>query len=177
MDGRRLGSLVGAVGGLAFVLLSAGELPAAWLWRVLGVVAALAVVACVALLPSDPPPPPDRRGVRLYGWSVVLMVLAIFAGARVLDASGHAGLVRAWVVVAVGLHFLPFARAFSQPLFTRLGVVLAVVGVLGLALSPAYDDAPGAAAVAAGFVLLAAGAAGMLAGRSSGAAGPVSGSR
>lgn len=154
MDGRRLGSLVGATGGLAFVLLNAGDLTAAWLLRLLGVVLAVAVVACVVLLPAEPPPPVDRRGIRLYGASVTLMVLAILVGARVLDASGHASWARAWVVLVVGLHFLPFARAFAQPLFTWLGAVLAALGVLGLALAPTVDAAPAAVAVGAGYALL-----------------------
>ena len=44
------------------------------------------------------------------------------------------------IVLAVGLHFLPFARAFDTPMFTRLGVVMTVPGGTGLLLGLAWTQ-------------------------------------
>lgn len=159
---ERVGSLIGAVGGLLFVLVNAGGLTGgvAWAARVLGVAAFVAVVILVVLrrggtVAEDPP---SRRQIRTYGISVTVMVLAIIAGARVLDASGRAELVVVWVVLCVGAHFLPFARAFAVPVFARLGLVLIGLAVVGgvVALTTASAVAPAATAVLAGLALLAA---------------------
>ncbi|MDN6178465.1 MAG: hypothetical protein L0J08_07975, partial [Micrococcaceae bacterium] len=59
------------------------------------------------------------------------------------------------VALAVGAHFLPYARAFAAPIFLWLGSVMVALGIAGLALglTSTVVAAP-AAAVAAGFVLL-----------------------
>lgn len=158
MDGRRLGSIVGATGGLGFVLGSAGGLPATVLWQLLAVVLGVAVLVGVWRSTAPAPPPPSRAGLRLYGICVVAMLVAIPLGARLLTLADLEHLVRVWVVLVVGLHFLPFVRVFGTPLFTALGVALVGVAVLGLALSAAAGGDsttwPAATAVAAGFVLL-----------------------
>lgn len=60
------------------------------------------------------------------------------------------------MVLAVGLHFLPFARTFAQPLFTVLGWTLVALAMLGavLALALGNSDLAPITAVAAGLVLL-----------------------
>lgn len=59
------------------------------------------------------------------------------------------------IVLAVGLHFLPFARAFDTPMFTRLGVVMTVLGGTGLLLGLAWTaTAAAVAAVVTGLVML-----------------------
>lgn len=158
MDGRRLGSIVGATGGLGFVLGSAGGVPATLLWQLLAAALGVAVLVAVWRTTAPAPPPPSREGLRLYGICVVAMLVAVPLGARLLTVADLEHLVRVWVVLVVGLHFLPFARAFGTPLFTRLGVALVGVALVGAALatvSGADDDTwPAATAVAAGFVLL-----------------------
>ncbi|MXG88879.1 hypothetical protein [Nocardioides flavescens] len=154
MDGRRLGSLIGCAGGLAFVLVSAGGVPGAWWWRALGLVLAGAVLVAIVVSRAPAPPPPDRRALRIYGACVLAMVLAILVGARVLNALGETDLVRLWVVLVVGIHFVPFASAFRQPLFTRLGATMAAIAVAAGAISPWVSWAPYAGAVGGGLALL-----------------------
>ena len=59
------------------------------------------------------------------------------------------------MVLAVGLHFLPFAKAFHAPVFGALGGGLAVVELAGAALG-LFLGAPwgAAAAVLAGALML-----------------------
>lgn len=154
MDGRRLGSLIGAVGGLAFVLASAGGVPGGWWWRALGIALAVGVLVAVFVSRAPAPPPPDRRAVRIYGTCVLAMVVAILVGARVLNAVGEPDLVRLWVVLVVGLHFVPFASAFGQPLFARLGATMVVVAAVAGVASPWVGWAPQGGAVAGGLALL-----------------------
>ncbi len=70
-------------------------------------------------------------------------------GHALLVALDRVELQPAVVVLAVGLHFVPFAAAFDAPVFARLGWTLAGLGVMGLVLGVAA----GAAAVAAAAVL------------------------
>lgn len=161
MRSERIGSLIGAVGGLTFVLVNATALPAgaAWVARVLGVLAFLAVLALVVVRNrpgAGIDSPPSRRQIRVYGTSVTAMVLAILLGARLLALLGRTDLVVLWVVLAVGAHFVPFARAFELPFFARLGWLLVGLAVLGavLTLLTRLAPVPGATAVLAGLVLL-----------------------
>ncbi|MFY0407451.1 DUF6609 family protein [Solicola sp. PLA-1-18] len=99
---------------------------------------------------------PGARAVRTYGWSVIAMVVAIVVGARLLAVADQTRLVPVWVVATVGLHFVPFARAFGQPLFLRLAAALVLVAVVGaLAELAGVPDAVPWVAVVAGAVLLA----------------------
>ena len=159
--GQRLGSFIGAIAGLLFVLLNAGPLgsPASVVLRVVGVAAfVLAVWYAVVRTRSWPPDPHlDTAAVRTYWICVIAETLAIPLGVlvlvRVLD---QPDLTPAWVVFVVGAHFLPFARAFGVELFTLLAWALIAVAVIG-ALVTALGAPLGAAAagVLAGFLLLA----------------------
>ncbi|MDN4174820.1 hypothetical protein QWY28_17795 [Nocardioides sp. SOB77] len=160
MRRRTAGSLVGAVGGVVFVLVNAGGLPGA---GALHAAAAVLLVATVAagLRSTGDVPPPSRAAVRTYGWCVGLMVLAIVLGARLLALVDRPDLTLPWVVGVVGVHFWPFARAFAAPLFTGLAGALVVVALAGAAaVSADLAHAAPATGVAAGFVLLAAALAG-----------------
>ncbi|MDO9379660.1 MAG: hypothetical protein Q7T56_12500 [Nocardioidaceae bacterium] len=155
MDGRRIGALVGAAGGLAFVVANAGPLDAAGWVRAAGVIGFVVVVWVVARRRLGGGTVPDARAVRAYGWSVIAMVVAIVVGARLLALADETRLVPLWVVAAVGLHFVPFARAFGQPMFLRLAAALVSVAVAGtLAELAGVPDAVPWSAVLAGVVLL-----------------------
>ncbi|SDY47800.1 hypothetical protein SAMN05421504_105674 [Amycolatopsis xylanica] len=114
---------------------------------VLGIVVVVALVAWIVAL--------GRRGADLpagggrgdspfgkqYGISVLLMVVGIFAGARVL--SGVFDLpqaVPAWVLLLVGLHFLPFSRLFGTRRFLVLAILLCVVAVAAAVLGAAGQE-------------------------------------
>ncbi len=157
---ERIGSLIGAVGGLAFVLVNAQPLPDPWAWLLpgAGVLLFLAVLALVVVRPARPgaEQPPSRRQVRGYGLSVTAMVVAIVVGARLLALAGLGELTVLWVVLAVGAHFVPFARLFDRPFFAVLGWSLVALAGLGAAGVLLLRDAAlaGGVAVLAGFVLL-----------------------
>lgn len=164
MRGEKIGSSIGVLAGVAFVLLNAGTLggPLQWSLRISALVVAAMVLYSVARAPSVQSAPPSRRAVRVYGWSVSAMVLAIAAGASVLNGPVDLPeLTVVWVVAVVGAHFLPFASAFAAPVFHHLSWTLPGVAGLGAMLTLTVDDlAASWTAVAAGFVLIGAGASG-----------------
>lgn len=150
-----IGTLVGATFGLVFVLVNAGPLPAATVWRTLGVLAFAAVVVLLLRLRVPRPPEPARGAARVYAVSVAAEVVAIPLGARALAALDRSDLVLPWVVLVVGVHFWPFARAFHAPVFRWLALALVVTALAGGAAVVAdVPDAGPASGVAAGFVLV-----------------------
>jgi hypothetical protein len=73
-----------------------------------------------------------------YGIAVLLMLVGIFAGARVLSAVFELPeAVPAWVLFVVGLHFLPFAKLFGSRRFLVLSVSLCVAAVIAAVLAVA----------------------------------------
>ncbi|MDF1606054.1 hypothetical protein [Nocardioides sp. YIM 152315] len=158
VDGRVVGSLIGLVGGEVFVQANAAGLPGETAVRAAGWALGLAVLGSVVVhLRSSPtaPPPPSRQGLRVYGVSVIALAVSVPVGAAALRAVGHDELTRAWVVLVVGLHLLPFARAFGQPFFRPLAWSLVTVALVGGAATVAgFEDGPGWTGVLAGGVLL-----------------------
>ena len=159
MQSRPLGSVVGVVAGLAFVLVNADAVPWSPVWRSAAVLAAAAIVWFVIVRgPAVTHEPASREAIRTYGLAVTGMVVAIVLGAsfitQVLDAPGT---VPIWVVFAVGAHFWPFASAFAMPVFRVLAAALMLVALVGAVIVPftADDLTAGWTAVTAGFVLLA----------------------
>jgi hypothetical protein len=158
MHGQKFGSWVGVVAGLAFVAFNVGGLPDPWpvlLWAAGLVVVALAAVVIVRA-PVVVAKPPSRRAIRVYGWCVTAMIVAIPVGASLLNGPLDAPeLTVVWVVAVVGAHFLPFASAFEAPVFRSLAWTLLAVAVVGAAATLLIGkDAAPATAVVAGFVLL-----------------------
>jgi hypothetical protein len=152
--GARLGSLVGAVAGLVFVLVNAGGLPGGTVLRAAGVIVFAVVVAAIVRSRVESPAP-ERSALRTYWTCVAAEVVAILVGAQVLTRLDQPDLVLCWVVLVVGVHFVPFARAFRAPVFLPLGLALVALGVLGgVAVLADVDDAQLWAAVLAGLTLL-----------------------
>ncbi|MEQ4500945.1 hypothetical protein [Nocardioides kribbensis] len=179
MDGRSLGSVVGAAGGALFVWNAAGDL-AATTWLRAAAVALLVLTVGAALVArrgrggrSGGGAAPPRSALRTYGWSVTLMAVAIVVGARAWVALDLEAVVLPWVVLVVGAHFLPFARAFGAPVFTRLGGLLVLVGGAGaVAAGLGVGDAAPVAGLLAGLALLASGLTAEVRGHDPGSAGP-----
>lgn len=150
---------MGSIGGLAFVLVNSGGVPpgVGWPIRVVGLLAFLTVLWFGVIRNGGAPVagPPSSTALRTYGLSVGAMVVAFPLGSLLLRHLGHPELILPWVVIVVGAHFLPFARAFAAPLFRRLGIALIGVGLLG-GLLAAVSGRTGASwtGVAAGFVVL-----------------------
>ncbi len=157
MKSRPVGSIIGAVGGLLFVLLNASAVPLTPVWWVLAVAGFAGVIWFTVLHgPIVTQQPPPRAAIRTYGLAVLAMVLAIVVGARVLGFIDRPNAVVPWVVLAVGAHFLPFAGAFGLPIFRLLAISLIAVAVVGGIATLLHDSATAAGwtGVLAGFVLL-----------------------
>lgn len=150
---------------------------------VVGIVAVLGLVGWLVLT--------ARRGAGLpagggreespfgkqYGIDVLLMLVGIFAGARVLSAVFEVPeAVPAWVLFVVGLHFLPFAKLFGSRRFLVLSALLCAVAVLAAVLAiagwaAAWQLVPG---FGGAVVLWGTVAAGLLATEGQGATSPAS---
>ncbi len=155
MTPEKLGSVIGAVFGLVFVLANTGSLPSgvALTLRVLGGVAFLAVLLAVRRPAVSRAATPAGSGFGRGYWLVVgLEVVAIFGGLALLNGpldTPQAAV--AWISFVVGVHFLALAVVWRQRLFTVLGAALAVCGLAGLGL--AVGGAPEAAVDTVGGVL------------------------
>jgi hypothetical protein len=156
MTPQKLGSLIGAVFGLVFVEVNAGALPTGIgiVVRVLGVVALLMVlVALRRPARAEAVARPSDGGFGRGYWLVVAgEVIAIMAGVRLLSGpmdTPDAGV--AWVATVVGLHFVALAVVWTRRFFHVLGAVIALCGVIGLAL--ALAGSPTAAVATVGGIL------------------------
>jgi hypothetical protein len=70
-----------------------------------------------------------------YGIAVVLMIVAIFAGSRLLTAVFDLPEATAtWVLFCVGAHFVPFAKLFGSSRFLLMAGLLCGVAVLAAVL-------------------------------------------
>ncbi|MEO7070706.1 MAG: hypothetical protein ABI131_09475 [Nostocoides sp.] len=158
MQNRPIGSVIGAIAGLAFVLINAGTVPAPLLWRLVATSGFVAIIWFVVLRGAEVDPvSPSRAALRTYGISVAAMVVAIPLGATIItNVLDRPNAVLVWVVFVVGVHFLPFAHAFHLPVFHWLSASLVAVSVVGTvpALTSDSATAAGRTGVAAGFVLL-----------------------
>lgn len=160
-DPRRWGGLVGLAGGLVFVgsySPALGPVVSTAAWGAGGALVLVALVAHyvrpVALGPLAHPRP---LGLAVYGACVVTEVALIAAGSSALAAAGRSELQPALIATVVGLHFIPFAWAFGERMFVRLGAAVAALGATGLLVGGPADvpRAAEAAAVLAGLVMLA----------------------
>lgn len=156
---ERIGSTIGATFGVVFVSVNAGAFAAPWdsIVRVLGVTAFAATIWFgVVRAPRGREGELGARAKRTYGVAVLAEVTAILVGALVFNELGLPQLVLPWVVIVVGLHFLPFATAFAAPVFKSLAWILVFVGLIGCTATALVADIAGpVTGVVAGLVLLA----------------------
>jgi hypothetical protein len=153
------GTTVGAVGASVFVMVNRGELTQPWptVAVIVWVVALIAYTWFVFLAPRhfDHPGTANPHAGIIYLCSVVTMLLLIRGGTTLLEHAGTPALRPALIVIAVGLHFLPFAAAFHTSMFKVLGCVMVVLGTAGLAVGWWWDARIAAtSAVASGVVML-----------------------
>ena len=158
-DPRGWGTAVGATGATVFVMAYRGELANPWpivatlTWA--GAFFAYAWFVFVKPRVFTETSPVGRRAGITYLGSVIGMLVLIRVGTALLDDAGRGGLRPAVIVMAVGLHFVPFAAAFHTPMFKVLGSIMAVLGAAGLGLGWIWDGcAAAAAAVVTGVVML-----------------------
>ncbi|MEJ5945517.1 hypothetical protein WDZ17_09465 [Pseudokineococcus basanitobsidens] len=99
---------------------------------------------------------PRPVALLVYGACVVGELVVIAVGSAVLEALGRGELRPSLIAAVVGVHFLPFARAFGEAMFSLLGRVVAGLGVIGLVLGAlGVTDAAEAFAVLAGLAMVA----------------------
>jgi len=157
-SGPQTGALIGAIGGLIFILVNAGGTGAAAPVRVAGIVLFLAALWWgVFHAPQSDTQVPSPEAWRTYGVSVAAMAAAIPLGTILLTrAFDRTDLTVLWVVAVVGAHFLPFSRAFDAPVFVWLGAAMVAIAALGavVTLASGSNTAPAWFAVIAGVALL-----------------------
>lgn len=158
VDPRRIGALAGLVGAVTFVSsYAAGLHPvAAVASHVLVVVLVVATLGMLFVRPRDLGPfvPPSRVAIGVYLLCVVGELALIRVGTDALVHAGREELRPALIVLVVGLHFLPFAWAFHERMFSWLGAMLVVLGGVGL-LTAAAELVAVTAGLAMGGMLLA----------------------
>lgn len=151
---------VGLLGGAIFVTSSSPKLPEPWpvLAMAVGAIALAAAIWAIFIRRRELAPiePAGRTAGLVYLASVALMIALIYCGTRLLDGLGHSSAAPAWVATSVGLHFVPFAWAFTTPFFRLLGWALAAIGAVGvlLVVAAGLPLAGPAAAVVAGITMI-----------------------
>lgn len=154
----RVFTIVGIAFGALFVVLNAADLPDAWptvAW-VMGIVLVAAAIwfGLIRGVHNDGPVH-DQQSIRTYWTAVIAEVIAIPAGALVINAVfDRPRFVVLWIVFVVGAHFLP-ARAFGMRGFTGLGIGMIALAIVCAVLTLAWTStAAPIGGVLAGFLLL-----------------------
>ncbi|SMH48726.1 hypothetical protein SAMN06295885_3112 [Rathayibacter oskolensis] len=154
-DPRRIGAVIGLVGACVFVFsyTPGSAEPVSLAARLLTVAAVAAALWLLFVRPRPLGPfvPPSRIRIAVYAVCVVVEFAVIALGSRLLEAAGAAELRPALIAAVVGLHFLPFAWAFSERMFVVLGGALVVIGGAGLVVGT--GDGAATAAVSSGVVM------------------------
>lgn len=158
---QEVGSVIAAVSGVLLIQLSAGALPAALEWpvRLIGVIGFIGALWYLLRRWRAPAPqrhPPSRRVIRKYLIYLGLIFLGLLFGLWLFtQVLPEPALIVPWIVILLGLQFLPFATTFGFPLFERLGVALFALGIVGgavfLTFTPAAAPLTG---IVAGYLLL-----------------------
>ena len=159
-NGARVGALIGAVGGLAFLLFSSWPFPEPYrsVITVIAVLWFLWVLWEVMRVPDDPDAVrPDARQLRTFWIVVAVEIVLIFGGAqlfiRVLD-NPSASL--PWIATVLGVHWLVFRAVFREDVFLWLGTLTLSCGLTGLLVAltgVAEENTAGATAIASGFIV------------------------
>ena len=156
-NGARVGALIGAVGGLAFVLFNAWPLGEPWtnVTIVIAVVWFLWDVFAIMRVPEDPNAVrPDARQMQAFWIVVVLEVLLIIGGTqlaiRVLELPSASV---PWVATVLGAHWLVCRLVFQQEVFLWLGWFTLTCGLVGLMVALTGLGGSEATAIASGLVV------------------------
>lgn len=159
-NGARVGALIGAVGGLAFLMINSWPIPEPYrsVVTVAVVVWFLWVAWEIIRVPNDPDAVrPDARQMRTFWIVVAVEVVLVFGGAqlfiRVLD-NPSASL--PWVTTVLGVHWLVFRAVFREDVFLWLGCLTLACGLTGLLVAltgVAEENTAAATAICSGFIV------------------------
>lgn len=119
-----------------------------------GAVAAVLAALLVFRLRGRPSAMQDPQVRRGYFMIVGAEVAAIVIGVVVLGVSGHGAYTAAWVLLIVGVHFLPLARLFANAGLRVAGVAVIAVAVAAAVTGAASGVQPSTVAGAGGGVVL-----------------------
>ncbi len=154
-DPRRIGSTIALLGSLVFVFAYSDGVgaPFAQITKILVVLLVLTAVFFLFVRRSwlGPFQPPSKSGILVYLICVAGELGLIAAGTALLNSRDQAELRPALIAMVVGIHFVPFAWAFRERMFSLLGGALTLVGLVGL-LSAQGPWALGAAALSGLFM-------------------------
>lgn len=81
---------------------------------------------------SEPSPLSGPAAGRQYGIILAVEIASAGAGAVILDITGQAEFISAWVCFVIGVHFLPLARVFPGIGMVGLAIAVVLVAVAGL---------------------------------------------
>ena len=87
---------------------------------------------------------------RAYQWIVGTEIAACLLGVAVLGAAGASRFLPAWILLVVGLHFLPLGRVFRIAELYPAGVAVSVIAVAAAITGAATSVAPSTVAGAGG---------------------------
>jgi hypothetical protein len=156
-NGARVGALIGAVGGLAFIVFNSWPLGDLWnkVAIVIGVVWFLLVLLAILRVPDDPDAyQPDARQLQAFWIVVVVEVLLIVGGTqlaiRVLDVPSAS---LPWVATVLGVHWLAFRLVFQQEVFLWLGWFTLTCGLVGLMVALTGLGSAEATAITSGLLV------------------------
>lgn len=99
---------------------------------VLGALALVAAIVATVRTPGPPTMAVDPQVRRTYNLALVAEVAAILAAALLLARAGRSDLLPAVVLVVVGVHFLPLAKAFVLPVVRYAAWASMLVGLVAL---------------------------------------------
>jgi hypothetical protein len=147
--------MVSAAFALAWAIWGASGLSsgAAWVIRVLAVLAGLSLIARASVLRRSSPPGTHEDSLFFspeYRRIVTVEVIALFGGAAVLSATGETAYTIAWFALIVGAHFVAFGHAFWAGYYV-IGVVL-IGGALAGAITGLAGGSTAVIRAVTGFI-------------------------
>jgi hypothetical protein len=86
----------------------------------------------------------DRRVRRGYGITVGIEVAACGLGAAALGLAGRSAYIAPWILLVVGVHFVPLGRLFGLSHLMRAGLALSAVAIAGAVTGVVSAVAPSA---------------------------------
>lgn len=143
------------------------EAPAGWgLPLGIGTLAAIAIAAVAGItvrgFRRGATAMADQRAGRRYGITVGIEVAAIAIGAAGLTQAGRPAYTAPWILLVVGVHFVPLGRLFGSADLVWSGLVLSAVAIAAAVTGAVSAVAPSAVTGAFGGLVLVAAAAASL---------------
>lgn len=156
-DPRVFGTFIGASGASVFVHVNRVLLDKPWpVIALIAWIVMLAIYVVTTLVIKRywlPMPEVKKSAGFIYLGSIVAMIAVIWLATQIIP-EGKEHLRVAVIIIAVGLHFLPFSRAFHEPFHTRLAWVMTAWGVIALILGFFWAQGTWAVAVITGLTML-----------------------